>query len=70
MCKYEILDGSPNEKDIVPIRLYLDCYGLSPTYKLNDFDINVNYFLKFVVIDQNEKVYFKQQELFLWRNSF
>jgi vacuolar protein sorting-associated protein 26 len=68
--KYEILDGSPNESDIIPIRMYLDCYELTPSYKLNDFDASVEYFLKFVVIDNNDKNYFKQQDIFLWRKTF
>lgn len=68
--KYEILDGSPNEKEIVPIRLYLDCYELTPTFKIPDSEINVGYFIKFVIIDRSEKVYFKQQDIFLWRKSY
>lgn len=70
ICKFEIMDGSPNENEIIPIRVYLDCYDLTPSYKLKDYDINVNYYMKFVLIDNKERVYFKQQELFLWRNSF
>jgi len=68
--KYEILDGSPYEKDIIPIRMYLDCYELTPTWKSSDdLTLSVSYFLKFVVVDCSDKIYFKQQELFLYRDS-
>ena len=72
LYKYEIMDGSPNEKEIIPIRMYLDCYELTPCYKIQNetTEINVNYYLKFVLKDNKERIYFKQQELFLWRKSF
>lgn len=70
IARYEILDGSPSEGDIIPIRIYLECYELTPTYKFTDLDLSVEYYLKFVVVDNNDKNYFKQQDIFLWRKTF
>lgn len=68
--KFEIMDGSASENEIIPIRMYLDCYELTPTCNYNDLDIVVNYYMKFVILDIKEKVYFKHQNLYLWRKSF
>ena len=70
ISKFEIVDGSPADGDIVPIRMLLNGFALSPTYKELNNVISVKYFLKFVIIDEEEKSFYKQQEISLWRKSY
>ena len=52
---------------MVPIRMHIGSYDLTPTFKDVNNMISVRYFLRFVIIDDDDKVYHKQQELHLWR---
>jgi len=66
---YEIMDGCPVRGEAIPIRLFLSQYKLSPTYK-NVFNMfNVRYFLNLVLVDMEDRRYFKQQEIILWRDE-
>ncbi|CAH0513260.1 unnamed protein product [Peronospora belbahrii] len=67
VTKFEIMDGAPIKGENVPVRLYLAPYDLTPTYcnVLNRF--SVKYFLNLVLVDEEERRYFKQQEITLWR---
>ena len=67
ISKYEIVDGCPANGDIVPIRMHLNGFALSPTYKELNNVISIKYFLKFVIIDEEGKSFYKQQEIILWR---
>lgn len=67
LSKFEVVDGRPGVADIVPIRMFINCYELSPTYKDLNNVMSVKYYLKFVVIDDDDKAFFKQQEIYLWR---
>lgn len=67
--KFEIVDGSPGEKEEIPLRLFLECFDLSPTYRNINNMISVCYFIKFVVIDNEDRSYYKQQEIYLWRKE-
>lgn len=67
--KFEIIDGNPEEQDIIPFRLFLDCYSLSTSFKNLDNIFSVKYYLKFVIIDSNEKEYFQHHEIYIWRNK-
>jgi vacuolar protein sorting-associated protein 26 len=70
ISKFEIVDGSPADGDIVPIRMLLNGFALSPTYKELNNVISIKYFLKFVIIDEEDKSFYKQQEISLWRKSY
>ncbi len=67
ITKFEIVDGNPANDEIVPLRMFINSYELSPTYKDINNTISVRYYLKFVVIDNEDKSLFKLQEIILWR---
>ena len=49
ITKFEVIDGSPASGEIVPIRMFVNSYELSPTYKDINSYVSVRYFLKFVI---------------------
>ncbi len=67
ITKFEVVDGNPAKDEMVPIRMFINSYELSPTYKDINNIVSVRYYLKFVVIDEEDKSFFKQQEILLWR---
>eukprot|EP00929_Paragymnodinium_shiwhaense_P016625 TRINITY_DN125137_c0_g1_i1.p1 TRINITY_DN125137_c0_g1~~TRINITY_DN125137_c0_g1_i1.p1 ORF type:complete len:301 (+),score=86.70 TRINITY_DN125137_c0_g1_i1:166-1068(+) len=69
LAKFEIMDGAPVKDQCIPVRLYLSGYELTPTYKNVQNKYSVRYFLSLVLIDEEDRRYFKQQEIFLWRKK-
>eukprot|EP00877_Chromochloris_zofingiensis_P012746 jgi/Chrzof1/7725/Cz02g34110.t1 len=69
IAKYEIMDGAPVRGENVPIRLYLSPYDLTPTYKDVHNKFSVKYFLNLVLVDEEDRRYFKQQEIQLYRKA-
>lgn len=69
IAKFEIMDGAPVRGESIPIRLFLSPYELTPTYKnvMNKF--SVKYYLNLVLVDEEDRRYFKQQEITLWRKA-
>ena len=68
ISKFEIIDGQPFEKDIIPLRLFIGSFNLTPTYKdINSF-FSVKYFLKILILDNEERAYSKDQEIILYRS--
>lgn len=67
IVKYEIMDGAPVRGESIPIRVFLSCYDLTPTMKDINKKFSVKYFLNLVLMDEEERRYFKQQEITLWR---
>jgi len=67
LAKYEIMDGAPVRGENVPIRLFLSPYDLTPTYKNVNNKFSVRYYLNLVLVDEEERRYFKQQEIQLYR---
>ncbi|CAN0197194.1 unnamed protein product [Scytosiphon promiscuus] len=66
IIKYEVMDGAPAKGECVPLRVFLKPYALTPTYRVpNKF--TVKYFLNLVLVDEEDRRYFKQQEVTLWR---
>lgn len=47
----------------IPIRLFLAGYELTPTFKDVNKKFSVRYFLNLVLVDEEERRYFKQQVL-------
>ncbi|TKC49669.1 hypothetical protein EI555_007398 [Monodon monoceros] len=56
IAKYEIMDGTPVKGESTPIRLFLAGYDPTPTVR----DVNKKF---------SERMYFKQQEIILWRKA-
>ncbi|CAH8482538.1 unnamed protein product [Heterobilharzia americana] len=67
--KYEIMDGAPVRGESIPIRLFLHVYGLSPTMRDVHRKFSVRYFLNLVLLDEEDRRYYKQQEIILYRKS-
>ena len=42
---------------------------LTPTYKNTSHKFSVKYYLNLVLVDQEDRRYFKQQEVILWRKD-
>ena len=53
----------------IPVRLYLTGFELTPTYKNVQNKFSARYFLNLVLVDEEDRRYFKQQEIFLWRKK-
>lgn len=69
IAKYEIMDGAPVRGESIPIRLFLSGYELTSTMRDINKKFSVRYFLNLVLIDEEERRYFKQQEIVLWRKG-
>lgn len=48
-------------------RLFLSPYDLAPTYKNVHNKFSVKYYLNLVLVDEEDRRYFKQQEIVLYR---
>ena len=53
----------------IPIRLFLAGYELTPTFKDVNKKFSVRYFLNLVLVDEEERRYFKQQVCHFYYNS-
>uniref|UniRef100_A0A7E4ZT28 Vacuolar protein sorting-associated protein 26 n=1 Tax=Panagrellus redivivus TaxID=6233 RepID=A0A7E4ZT28_PANRE len=69
IAKYEIMDGAPVKGETIPIRLFLSGYDLGPTMREVGKRFSVRYFLNLVLIDEEDRRYFKQQEITLFRKA-
>ncbi|XP_063957273.1 vacuolar protein sorting-associated protein 26B-like [Lytechinus pictus] len=69
IAKYEIMDGAPVRGESIPIRLFLSGYELTPTMRDVNKKFSVRYYLNLVLVDEEERRYFKQQEVTLWRKA-
>merc|ERR1712196_156638 len=70
LTKFEIMDGAPVRGESIPIRLFLGGFEtLTPTFKNVNNKFSVKYFLNLVLVDEEDRRYFKQQEISLWRKS-
>uniref|UniRef100_A0A672NIZ4 Vacuolar protein sorting-associated protein 26A-like n=1 Tax=Sinocyclocheilus grahami TaxID=75366 RepID=A0A672NIZ4_SINGR len=69
VAKYEIMDGAPVKGESIPIRLFLAGYDLTPTMRDVNKKFSVRYFLNLVLVDEEDRRYFKQQEIVLWRKA-
>ncbi len=69
IAKYEIMDGAPVKGESIPIRLFLGAYDLTPTMRDVQKKFSCKYYLNLVLVDEEERRYFKQQEIILWRKA-
>ncbi|CAL8134558.1 unnamed protein product [Orchesella dallaii] len=61
IAKFEIMDGAPVRGESIPIRVFLAGYTLTPTFKDVNKKFSVRYYLNLVLVDEEERRYFKQQ---------
>lgn len=71
VVKYEIMDGAPVKGEVIPVKLCLKGIpaDLTPTYTAVNNRFSVRYFLNLVLVDEDDRRYFKQQEIILWRKE-
>eukprot|EP00055_Hartaetosiga_balthica_P008909 m.34334 g.34334 ORF g.34334 m.34334 type:complete len:320 (-) comp6522_c0_seq1:128-1087(-) len=69
ITKYEIMDGAPVKGESIPIRLFLAGFDLTPTMQNVNKKFSVRYYLNLVLVDEEERRYYKQQEIVLWRKA-
>jgi len=69
ITKFECMDGAPVRGESIPIRMFLSAYDLTPTYRNVNNKFSVKYYLNLVLVDEEDRRYFKQQELHLYRAS-
>ena len=69
IAKYEVMDGAPVRGESIPVRLFLSPYDLTPTYKNVSNKFSVKYYLNLVLVDEEDRRYFKQQEITLYRDA-
>ncbi|GKY92635.1 hypothetical protein MPSEU_000233600 [Mayamaea pseudoterrestris] len=71
LVKYEIMDGAPVKGEVIPVKLSLRGIpaDLTPTYTAVNNRFSVRYFLNLVLVDEDDRRYFKQQEIILWRKE-
>lgn len=69
LTKFEVMDGAPVRGEAIPIRLFLSQFDLTPTYANVNNRFQVKYFLNLVLVDEEDRRYYKQQEITLWRKE-
>jgi len=69
ISKFEIMDGAPVRGESIPIRAFLSPYDLTPTFKNVHNKFSVKYYLNLVLVDEEDRRYFKQQEITMWRKE-
>ncbi|EGD72326.1 vacuolar protein sorting-associated protein 26 [Salpingoeca rosetta] len=69
ITKYEIMDGAPVKGESIPIRLFLSGFDLTPSMPNVNKKFSVKYYLNLVLVDEEDRRYFKQQEIVLWRKA-
>ena len=55
------------EGESIPIRLFLSPYELTPTHRNINNKFSVKYYLNLVLVDEEDRRYFKQQEITICR---
>ncbi|KAJ7760406.1 vacuolar protein sorting-associated protein 26-domain-containing protein [Mycena metata] len=67
ITKFEIMDGAPVRGETIPIRLFLGGFDLTPTFRDINKKFSTRYYLNLVLIDEENRRYFKQQEITIVR---
>lgn len=68
LVRFEIMDGAPAKGETIPIRLFLGGFDLVPTYRDVNKKFSTRTYLSLVLIDEDARRYFKQSEIFLYRD--
>lgn len=71
VMKFEVMDGAPVRGESIPVRMFLSaCKALTPTYRSVNNKFSVKYYLNLVLVDEDDRRYFKQSEITIWRAAF
>ena len=63
------MDGGPVKGAKIPVRFYMSSTALTPTYKNICGKFSCRYYLKVILIDEEDRKYFKLSEIELWRKK-
>ncbi len=71
LTRFEIMDGAPVRGEVIPVKLFLGgiAADLTPTFDAGLNRFTVKYYLNLVLVDEEDRRYFKQQEIILWRKE-
>lgn len=64
---YEIMEGWPEDGEVIPISVPLAQFQLTPT--LQSRYVDKRFYVNIVLIDEDGRRYFKHSEIYLYRNS-
>ena len=67
--KYRVIINYNDKGEVIPIRLYLSGYELNPSHNKTNNKFSVTFFLNLVLVDEDDRRYFKQQEIELYRKK-
>ena len=67
LVKYEVMDGCPAQGEQVPIRMYMNGVQLTPSYKNIHNRLSVKYSINLILVDEEDRKYFKQTEIIIYR---
>ncbi len=67
LCRYEIMDGAPIKNETIPFKWFISAYDLTPSFKNINNRLQVIYSLNLVLIDSDNRKYFKQHDVELIR---
>ncbi|GIX61298.1 vacuolar protein sorting-associated protein 26 [Babesia caballi] len=66
---FEVMDGSPVKGECIPVRMFLTGLDLCPTYKNVQNKLTVKHYINLLIVDEDDRRYFKKQEIEFWRAS-
>eukprot|EP00301_Raphidiophrys_heterophryoidea_P019784 c4638_g1_i1.p1 GENE.c4638_g1_i1~~c4638_g1_i1.p1 ORF type:complete len:306 (+),score=105.13 c4638_g1_i1:1-918(+) len=69
ITKFEVMDGAPVRGESIPVRLFLGGYDMTPTMRNVHSKFSVKYYLNLVLVDEEDRRYFKQQEITIYRKD-
>jgi vacuolar protein sorting-associated protein 26 len=70
LVKFEVMDGAPVRAESIPVRMFLSaCHTLTPTFRSVNNKFSVKYYLNLVLVDEDDRRYFKQSEILLYRQE-
>lgn len=61
------MDGCPDIDEVVPIRMYMNGVQLTPSYTNIHNRLSVKYTINLVLVDEEDRRYFKQTEIIIYR---
>ena len=61
------MDGCADKGEIIPIRMYMNGIELSPSYENIHNRLSVKYWINLVLLDEEDRRYFKQTEITIYR---
>ncbi|KAH9028728.1 vacuolar protein sorting-associated protein 26-domain-containing protein, partial [Lactarius pseudohatsudake] len=67
ITKFEIMDDAPVRGETIPIRLFLGRFDLTLTFRDVNKKFSTRYYLNLVLINEENRRYFKQQEITIFR---